>query len=540
MVEGKNGASYVWDQVQEGKEIIMSEEEARPKPPNFLETHASSQPEKTAIIGLERTLSFGQLRERAKALAKRLYHMGLRTGDQAAVMTYNLPEYSEIGNALHYLQAGLVMIGYRMKPPEIEYIVDNSDSKIVIFWHEFADRILPFKEKYKKVLPDGFIGFGGSVDGALDYEDLFNDPPDVDLDNLPPAKEVGSSMIYTSGTTGRPKGAARKTDITAKPGVMEYLFNTISFLNMTSDEVHLVCCPLYHSAPLYFCNVTFILGGTAVFQPRFDPVQFLELVDKYKITSVHLVPTMVTRLLQVPKDVTENLDISSLRTVICGAAPLFPEYKLAFLDRFGDCLYEYYGATETGVNTFINPQEMRKRPSSVGKAFANNELRIFDVMGNEVPDGERGILYMYNDILMEGYYKNEKATVETYRDKYMTVGDVAVRDEGGYYFIVDRVKDMIIRGGINIYPAEVEEVLITMPGIEDAAVVGKSDDEFGETVAAFIVTKEGELVNEERIKEYCGKRMANHKIPVTILFIDEIPRTPTGKILKRDLRERLY
>ncbi|MBU2549442.1 MAG: AMP-binding protein, partial [Proteobacteria bacterium] len=386
----------------------------------------------------------------------------------------------------------------------------------------------------------GFISFGGDrIDGARYLPDLFEDPPAIDLDDLPAAEEVGNSMIYTSGTTGRPKGASRKADFAAKPGVMDYLFTTISFLKLQPDEVHLVCCPLYHSAPAYFNLVNFILGGTTVLQPRFDPVEFLNMVDRYKVTSVHLVPTMVTRLLQVPEDVTAGLDLSTLRTVICGAAPLFPEYKLAFLDRFGDCLYEYYGATETGVNTFISPEEMRKRPSSVGRAFADNELKIYDEMGNDVPDGERGILYMHNSILMEGYYKNEKATVETYRGKYMTVGDVAIRDDEGYIFIVDRVKDMIIRGGVNIYPAEVEEVLTVMPGIMDAAVVGKSDPEFGEAVAAFVVLHDGANLSEADVKAFCEPRMQNHKIPVTVVFTDEIPRTPTGKILKRDLREML-
>ncbi len=515
-------------------------EEVRAKPPNFLEIHAGSNPDKMASIGLERSMTFGQLRERARALAKSLYGMGLRSGDQAAVMTYNLPEHAEIANALYYLQVGLVMVGYRMKPPEIEFIVDNSDSRVLIFYDEFADRIIPYMDKYKKIVPDGFICFGGdSIKGAREYESLFRDPPEVDLDNLPPAEEVGNSMIYTSGTTGRPKGAVRKTDIASKPEVMDYLFKTISFLNMNPDEVHLVCCPLYHSAPAYFNTVNFILGGTSVYQPRFDPEQFLELVDRHGVTSSHLVPTQIIRLLNVPEDTTKKLDLSSLRSVICGAAPLFPEYKMAFLDRFGDCLYEYYGATETGVNTFISPQEMRDRPSSVGKPFADNELKIYDALGNEIPDGERGILYMHNALLMEGYYKNEKATIETYRGKHMTVGDVAIRDEEGYYYIVDRVKDMIIRGGVNIYPAEVEEVLLKIPDIQDAAVVGKPDSEFGEAVAAFVVRSEGVQVSEEDIKEFCGKEMANQKIPSTIIFISEIPRTPTGKILKKQLREML-
>lgn len=516
----------------------MSEMTTRMKPTNFLELNAGKHPDKTAVIGPDRSMTYGQLRERARALARSLYGLGVRPGDQVALMTYNLPEASEVSTALVYLEVGLVMIGYRMKPPEIEYIVGNSDSRVLIFWHEFADRILPYKKNFPKIIPNGFVSFGGpSSAGALDYETLFIDPPEMDLDNLPPAKEAGTAMIYTSGTTGRPKGAARKTDFTNKPGVLDFLFATIGFLKMNPDEVHLVCCPIYHSAPSYFNAVNFVLGGSTVYQPRFDPVQFLELVARHRVTSSHLVPTMVVRLLQVPESVTRHLDLSSLRTVICGAAPLFPEYKLAFLDRFGDCLNEYYGATETGVNTFITPQEMRERPNSVGKAFANNELKILDEQGHEVPDGERGVLYMYNPIMMEGYYKNEKATIETYRGKYMTVGDVAIRDKDGYYYIVDRVKDMIIRGGVNIYPAEVEEVLVGIPGIADAAVVGKFDPEFGETVAAFIVLEKGAQVTEENIKEYCAPRMGNQKIPVTIVFLDAIPRTPTGKILKRELRE---
>ena len=518
----------------------MSEPEPRSKPTNFLEIHAGNQPDNTAIIGLERSLTYGLLQQRARALAKSLYQLGIRPGEQIAIMSYNLPEYSEVANALTYLEVGLVKVGYRMQPPEIEYIVKNSDSKLLIFWHEFADRIVPYKANYKKVLPDGFISFGGpSVEGALDFESLFENPPDMDLDGLPPAEKAGNEMIYTSGTTGRPKGAARSTDFVNRPGVMDYLFTTINFLKMDSGEIHLVCCPLYHSAPSYFARVVYILGGTLVYQPRFDPEQFLELVDKHKVTSTHLVPTMVTRLLGVSQEFTEKLDLSSLRSVICGAAPLFPEYKLKFMDRYGPCLHEYYGATETGVNTFITPEEMRERPSSVGKAFADNELKIFDESFNEVPDGERGVLYAYNAIMMDGYYKTEKATQEAHQDKYLTAGDIAVRDEEGYIYIVDRIKDMIIRGGVNIYPVEIEEVLATMPAIKDVAVVGKKDKELGETVAAFIVPEEGTQIPEDDIQKYCADKIANYKIPATIIFIDEIPRTPTGKILKRDLRQKL-
>lgn len=517
-----------------------AEQEDQPSIPNFFAGHVANQPDKAYVISPDRILTYGQLAERASALARNLYGLGLRPGDRATLMTYNLPEYSEISAAFNLLGVGMVMIGFRLKPPEIEYIVDNSDAKMVIFYHEFADRIMPYRTQYKKLLAKGFVSFGGpSIEGAQDLDALFEDPPEVDLENLPAPERPATGMIYTSGTTGRPKGAARGGDAADRTGAMEYLFSLLELIKFSTEEVHLVCCPLYHSAPSFFNMVTTMLGGTRVLQSRFDPEQFLELVAEHKVTSTHLVPTMVIRLLQVPESSTDKLDLSSLRTVICGAAPLFPEYKLAFLDRFGPILYEYYGATETGVNTFITSEEMRIRPSSVGKPLPYNDLRIIDETGKDVADGERGVLYIHSPILMDGYHKNEEATAETYLDKHMTVGDVAVRDEDGYIYIVDRVKDMIIRGGVNIYPAEIEEVISGMGGVSDAAVVGKPDTEFGESVVAFIVPAKGVELSEKGIQEYCGQHLANYKIPDTLVFTNEIPRTPTGKILKRDLRKML-
>lgn len=518
----------------------MQKTKSRVKPTNYLEVNSAKHPDKMVMLGLGRSLTWGQLRERARSLAKSIYHLGVKPGEQIAMMAYNTTEVIEVSSALWYLEVGLIMVGYRMQAPEIEFIVDNSDARLLIFSHEFTDRIMPHREKYTKILAEGFISFGGPTpEGAKDYEELFRDPPELDLDNLPPAEEAGNSMIYTSGTTGQPKGAARSTDFITKEGVMEYVFQSIAFFKLAEDEVHLVCCPIYHSAPIYWTNITYLLGGTLLFMPRFDAIEFLELVDKYRVTSTHLVPTMVRRLLDVPREVTDKLDLSCLRSVICGAAPLFPEYKLAFLDRFGPVLYEYYGSTETGTNTAITPEEMRSHPGSVGRAFANNELKIYDETGNEVPDGERGILYMYNSIMMDGYYKNENATSDVYRGKYMTAGDVAYRDSQGYYYIVDRVKDMIIRGGVNIYPVEVESVLSQMPAIADVAVVGKKDRTFGEVVDAFVVFRDGEQGSLDDIKQFCTDKLANYKIPSEIIEIDQIPRTPTGKILKRELRQRL-
>lgn len=517
-----------------------AEQTDQPDTPDFFADNVANNPDKPYVIDADRSLTYGQLAERGAALAKHLYGLGLRPGDRAALMTYNFLEYSEVSAALNLLGIGMVMIGFRLTPPEIEYIVDNSDAKMVIFYHEFTDRIVPYKSRYKKILARGLISFGGPVvEGVQDLDALFENPPDVDLENLPAPEKPATGMIYTSGTTGRPKGAARGGDAAERTGAMEYLFKLLELIKFSAEEIHLVCCPLYHSAPSFFNMVTTMLGGTRVLQSRFDPEQFLELVAEHKVTSTHLVPTMVIRLLQVPESFTNGLDLSSLRTVVCGAAPLFPEYKLAFLDRFGPILYEYYGATETGVNTFMTPEEMRIRPTSVGKPLPYNDLRIVNDLGKDAPDGERGILYIHSPILMDGYHKNKEATAETYLGKHMTVGDVAIRDEEGYIYIVDRVKDMIIRGGVNIYPAEIEEVVSGMESVADVAVVGKLDTEFGESVAAFIVPAKGVALSETDVQDYCRQHLAGYKIPEIIVFSEEIPRTPTGKILKRDLRELL-
>ncbi len=518
----------------------MAEDKTLPQPPNWLSLYNATKPDSLVVIGPDRSITWAELYVRSRALAKNLYRLGLRPGNQAAIMTYNLPWSIEFAAALYWLDVGVIRVGYRMQAPEIEFIIENSDSKLFFFLPEFADRILSRRDCYPGLLSGGFIDPGlGDYSDVHEYEDLFNDVPDVDLENLPPTDKVGDSMIFTSGTTGLPKGAARKTDFATRPEVLNYFFATIEFLEYGPDEVHVVCCPQYHSGPFYFGILSYILGGTMVYQPKWNPEEFLRLVDEHKVTSTHFVPTMVSSLLQLPDETVGKYDLSSLRAVICGAAPLFPRYKLAFLDRFGPVLHEYYGATESGVNTFIGPEEMRERPESVGRVFANNELKIFDTEGNEVPDGDRGILYVHSPILMDGYYKNEEATRDCFIGKYMTAGDVAVRDEEGYIYIVDRVKDMIIRGGVNIYPAEVEAVLSEAPGVLDTAVVGKPDPYWGEIVAAFVVKAPEAEVNEEEIKSYCSGRMAPQKIPVLIVFIDEIPRTPTGKVLKRELRERI-
>ncbi len=512
----------------------MTDQPSMTKRGDLIKFYAAFLPDKPVVICGEHRLTWSELYRRGRALAQSLYELGLRPGDRAAVMIYNLPEFWEISVALSLIGVGSVQIGYRNKAPEIEYIVGNSESRCLLFHRDFAERILPHKQQYTSLLPDGFICIGKtSLEGALDYEKLMEDPPPVDLDNLPEIQ--GQRMIYTSGTTGKPKGAFR----TNLERGAEFIVHLVQQFKYTSDEVHLVACPLYHSAPIAFSGAAFMLGGTLVLMPRYDTQEFLETISRHKVTSAFVVPTILDSLLQAPDEVTADLDLESLRTLICGAAPLFPRIKLGIMDRFGPVLYEFYGSTETGVNTIITPEEIREKPNSVGRPFPDNELVIFDDEGNEVPDGERGELYIYNSFLMEGYYKNEKATRECLRGKYMTVGDIAIRDKDGHFYIVDRKKDMIIRGGANIYPAEIEDVLHGIESIRDVAVLGKPDTHWGEIVAAFVVPASGKQIDEAAIIEYCNERLASYKIPEIIISRDEIPRNPQGKILKRKLREEL-
>ena len=502
-------------------------------------TYAVSHPDKPITIGQERTLSWGGLLDRSIKLAKKLFELGLRPGNKAALMTYNLPEYYEITQAFKLIGVGLIMVGFKSKASEIEYIANNSEARCLFFHQDFSDEILPFKKNYKYVLKTGFVSFDGRCNGAMAYEDLFKETPDIDLNNLPPAEGGGESMTYTSGTTGKPKGAFYKIGEADLEAAVRFIMDSMAYLKYDNNEVHLLCCPIYHSGPSYFAALTFNVGGTIVLQHKFDPEKWYELVSTHSVTSSHIVPTMLYALLDVPQSFTDKLDLSSLRSVVCGAAPLSPKAKLDALDRFGSVFYEYYGSTETAINTFIGPNEIPEKPNSVGKAFGENEIRLVNESGHDVPDGEQGILYVHNVVCASGYYKNKEASDEIRLGKFITAGDIAVRDADGYYYIVDRIKDMIIRGGVNIYPAEIELVLNDMPEIKDAAVVGQPDEYWGEVVAAFIVVNKEMDVSEQSIRQYCEERMAKNKVPALIRFMDEMPRTPTGKILKRELRDIL-
>jgi long-chain acyl-CoA synthetase len=348
-------------------------------------------------------------------------------------------------------------------------------------------------------------------------------------------------MSYTSGTTGRPKGVRRaladaapdETDLGAA------LVNGYGVDPSSTDDVHLLCCPWYHTAPLVMSTPSMHLGHPVVIMERFDPQTLLELVERHHVTISHMVPTQFVRLLSLPEDVRERSNVSSLRHVIHGAAPCSPDVKRQMIDWWGPVLDEYYASTEGVGGTIIFSEEWLAKPGSVGKARNGNEIVILDDLGEPLPPGEVGTVYSVPRQEFE-YFKDGEKTERSRHGKYRTVGDVGYLDADGYLYLSDRKSDMIISGGVNIYPAEVEMALIAHPKVLDVAVFGIPNDEWGEEVKAVVAPAPGVPPNDALVAElldYLEGRIARYKLPRSIDFLPELPRDPSGKLYKRKLRE---
>jgi fatty-acyl-CoA synthase len=367
-----------------------------------------------------------------------------------------------------------------------------------------------------------------------EFDSLLESPPErTSLTSA--ADDEAAVVIYTSGTTGRPKGAVRKFP----KDTMQAAFRFINETPMRVDDVHLVACPLYHSTAFAFLSLSYVVGATAVLMDHFDAEEFLRLVDLHEVTTTAVVPTMLQRILDLPEATRQKYDTHSLRVVFSGGAPLPAPVAIDFMDAYGDVLYNFYGATETGLVTLAKPADLRAAPGTIGKAVPGNEIRLIGEDKREVPDGKVGELYVKNSFLVAGYHKDEGATRESMIDGFFSVGDLARRDRDGNYFIEGRKRDMVISGGVNVYPAEVEGVLEQHPGIAEVAVVGVPDREWGERVRAFVVKRAGAAVEEGELKTYARERLAGPKVPREIVFLDSLPRNPTGKVLKRELRDRV-
>jgi acyl-CoA synthetase (AMP-forming)/AMP-acid ligase II len=505
-------------------------------------SHARLQPHKIGTRDSKRSLSFAAWDERASRLANGLLGLGLVKGDRVLLLAYNCVEWMEIYVAL--ARAGLVAVpvNFRLLAPEVAYIAAHSEARAVIVQEDLRDRVEALRalRADSPIGANGWVHFGAATPaGWQGYEALIAGAPhSAPSQVVKPQDPFG--LMYTSGTTGRPKGAIRNHE-----GNALLAFATALEFGFSRNDTGLLVMPMCHANSLYFGMTFMYLGATVVVDDRksFDPEGLLATLARDKITFTSLVPTHYIMMLALPDAVKAKYDVGAVDKLLVSSAPARKDTKLAILAYFKNSrLFELYGATETGWVTLLRPEEQIDRLGSVGREWAGSgAIRLLDADGNEVADGEVGELYSRTAYVFDGYWKNPEKTAEAFRGEWCSVGDMARRDADGYIHLVDRKSNMIISGGENIYPSEVEGVLGAHPKVKDVAVVGVPDAKWGESVLAVLVLHDGEQASEAEIHAWCRERLAGYKRPRTITFIAdaEMPRTATGKIVHRTLRERL-
>jgi long-chain acyl-CoA synthetase len=498
---------------------------------------AHEHPEHLALVAPDGAeYSSGELLARSNQAVHGLRGLNLRPGDVVATLLPNGVEMFEL--YLAALQAGwyLVPINHHLIGAEVAYILKDSDAKAFIAHERFADVALDAAEEAE--LPSSICFAVGDIPGFGSFGRLRDNQPTTD----PADRTIGDVMNYTSGTTGNPKGVFRKLsglspeDAALSQSGILFLFN----IQPQDDNVHIVGSPLYHTAVMRFSGASIHLGHTIVVMDKWLPEVMLRLIQDYKVTTSHMVPTQFHRLLALPEDTRARYDVSSLRHMIHAAAPCPVDVKHQMIAWWGDAIDEYYAASEGG-GTLVTAQEWLTKPGTVGKAWPISEIAIFDDEGTKVEEPNViGTVYMSMQTGDFEYHKDEKKTRNNRIGKYFTVGDVGLIDEDGFLFLRDRKIDMIISGGANIYPAEIENVLLGFPKVGDVAVFGIPHDDWGEEIKAVIEPADGVEASDElvaEILEYCSTRLAKFKTPKSIDFTDSMPRDPNGKLYKRKLRD---
>jgi fatty-acyl-CoA synthase len=501
-------------------------------PSQIFKVHAANSPTKPALLWRDRRLSFGELDERMNRAAAALQRRGFKRNTSVVLMMKNRPEFLEVQGGAGRIGAAGVSISWRSTASELVYLANHCGAKAIVFEADLWSVVQEAKKSIPGVADRDYVVVGGEAPGCDRYEEDFLAPPTVTPRIDKGDEEEAAVVIYTSGTTGKPKGAVRKFPKDATFAILRFIAET----PMRVDDVHLVTCPLYHSTAFGFLAMSGMLGATCVLMDEFKPEAFLQHVERYGVTSTALVPTMLHRVLALGPEVLSRYDTRSLRLIFSGGAPLSGPLAAETMDHFGDILFNFYGATETGLVTLAKPEDLRAAPGCIGPAVPGNEIRLLSDDGREVPEGQVGELYARNKMLVAGYHNDGEATRSSMKDGFFSVGDLARRDRDGRYFIEGRKRDMVISGGVNVYPAEVESVLEAHPELAEVAVVGVADPEWGERVRAFVVRRPGGSVDEAGLKVWCRERLAGPKVPRDYVFLEALPRNPTGKVLKRELR----
>ena len=505
-----------------------------------LKVNAKKFPNTVMLNDSQRSFTYPEVNKRVNQLAHSLLSLGLSKGDKVAVLLENSIEIVEVFLATAKTGIIIVPINFRLVSAEVEYITDNSDAKAFIVHDEFTSTVDPIKAKLTNIAPDNYIAVGQAVEGYRSYDGFIENASDgePDIEVAPADTWV---LIYTSGTTGKPKGVVRSHE----SHIAFFLINAVDF-GFNEHDYCMNVMPLCHINSTFFTFTFLYVGGSVYIHPArsFRPEEILEIVEREKITFISLIPTHYNLILNA-SDEAKKLDVSSVRKLLCSSAPVRKSMKLAIMEFFsGVELYEGYGSTEAGIVTVLKPEYQMKKLGSIGFETLGTEfVKLLDEDGKEVGVGEVGELYSRGPMLLDEYYKLPDKTAASFRDGWFSAGDMATRDEDGFYQIVDRKDNMIITGGEHVYPSEVEEVIGSHQEVFDCAVIGLPDQKWGEKVAAVVIKKQGadnSAINEEIIKNCCKEQMAGYKSPKEILFIneDEMPRTPTGKILHRKLREK--
>ncbi|MFV0462096.1 MAG: long-chain-fatty-acid--CoA ligase [Nostocoides sp.] len=485
-----------------------------------LTASAQARPEGIAIKLDDIEISYAQLAGLAAKTAGWLRELGVQPGDRVAVSLPNIPQMPMIYYGI--LSAGAVVVPMNplYKAREFAHVLIDSGSRVFFAWSAVqADASAGAQEAGATYI---------DVDPATFVDQVMAHAPIAVTDRDAQDTAV---ILYTSGTTGTPKGAELTHANMTKNAEVS---TSKRLLGIRPDDIVFGGLPLFHSfGQTCMMNASVLAGATLTLLPRFEPGKALEVIARDKVTAMGGVPTMYVALSQFPE--RDSFDTSSLRVAVSGGAALPVEVLRAFDAAYGAPILEGYGLSETSPVASFNHADRPRKPGSVGEPIDGVEFRLTDDVWNEVPEGEVGEIAIKGHNVMKGYFNNPEATDQVLRDGWFRTGDMARRDEDGYYFIVDRAKDMIIRGGYNVYPREVEEVLYEHPAVASAAVVGVPDDVHGEEIAAVVTLKPGASVTEDEIREYAKERVAAYKYPRIIRFVDELPMGPTGKILKREI-----
>jgi acyl-CoA synthetase (AMP-forming)/AMP-acid ligase II len=510
-------------------------------PDDILSIYAQSQPDKPGVIddrpdGAVVRWTYAELEAQSNRVANLLLSLGVAPGHRVLWCGPNSPDVVAVMNATRKIGAVAVPLNYRLTPEEALYVINHSDAEVAYVDYEYTPMFATLRDQLETVRHIIAVGApvsepmpAGMLTGA-DIAAASADAPDVG-----DVAGAGGTMIYTSGTTGKPKGAVR-----SGPPDPEVLGALLMMFGYRPDDIYLTSGPLYHSGPSAFMGAGLLFGQTIVVQRRFDAQDWLRLVDKYKVSSTFSAPALIRMVCALPQEIKDRYDRSSMRVMIANAAPWSYALKQQYVADFPpESLFEVYGSTELGVDTVLMPEDQMRKPGSCGRPAPGIEIMLVGGDGREVtgtgPD-HPGEVFIRSTVVFDAYHKNEASYESNRRGDFHTVGDIAYRDDEGYLYICDRKSDMIISGGMNIYPAEIEAALEQHPEIYDVAVFGIPSEEWGEVVHATVVRSPGSSLTGEEITAFARQHLAGYKVPRSVDFTDELPRTGSGKLLKRQLR----